>query len=186
MQQAIARIQRRIEEEQQVAATGRRYSDEDDDDSGGAGGGGGVGDAGAADDEDDDGEGDGDGDNDDEGGDGDDEGGDGGAAAKEDAVDDEGGEEGHAVGRTKKNAYDVLDDFIDDSEVRGRSNSRQWCSPSKAGVMDRCLRMPPIFVPCACANRSAVVSGRACLPAPALHLCDPVWRRSASSAGTAL
>jgi hypothetical protein len=98
MQKAIARIQQRIQQERLLAATGRDDSDaegdeaNDDDDEDNA-------------DEDADEDGDGD------GGDGDEE---GKEEGKEDAVDD--GDEGE-VGKAKKNAYDVMDDFIDDSEV---------------------------------------------------------------------
>jgi hypothetical protein len=106
MQQAIARITQRVLEERQLAM-GRHSSGSEDEPP-------------AADNDDgDDNEAE---DNDNEGdedGEGAEEEGGGGTAAGSNAKEEEVGD---GAGIIKRNAYDVTDDFIDDSEVRAMSN----------------------------------------------------------------
>jgi hypothetical protein len=130
MQQAIMRIQQRIQEEQRIAAMGRADSDtdmaEDDDDN-----------------EDDDNENENENENDEDGdggdGDGEDDGkGDDGEEGKaEVAVDEDGDDEG-GVKRTIRSAYNVMDDWIDDSEVWSKDLKLLHCRVFLQRIPPKC------------------------------------------------
>jgi hypothetical protein len=106
MEQAIMRIQQRIQEEQRIAGMGRADSDsemaEDDEDD---------------DDDDNDNGNDGEAEEDGDGGLGDGEDDGKGEDVDEEKVGDEDGDDVGGVEKITQSAYDVMDDWIDDSEA---------------------------------------------------------------------